>query len=176
VIFLHKSDYIVENQQEIIDVLYKAADDFETSFGHRRLTKSYWMYNIFAISSPDFHMYAIYKEIQTLVRKEVGDQPLWIQAWLNLHRPEDVLSWHTHFSKWHGYVSIDPKKTKTVFRNYEINNEIGNIYFGPGESQHMVEVLEDYDGRRITIGFDVTDNPSEYTATGAQVKLGWIPL
>jgi hypothetical protein len=86
------------------------------------------------------------------------------------------LSWHTHFSRWHGYVSIDPKKTKTVFRNYEINNEIGNIYFGPGESQHAVEILEDYDGERITIGFDVTDNPNEHRSPGVPVSLGWIPL
>ena len=72
-----------------------------------------------------------------------------------------MLNWHDHKFDYHGYVSIDPKSSTTKFRDgrgplYEINNEVGNIYFGPGwERMHKVCVNEQYEGKRITLGFDI---------------------
>jgi hypothetical protein len=44
----------------------------------------------------------------------------------------------------------------TVFEQYSIKNEIGNIYVGPGHRKHKVIVNKPYTGERITLGYDVT--------------------
>ena len=67
-----------------------------------------------------------------------------------------MLNWHSHQWDYHGYISIDPKKTRTVFSDYEIKNEVGNIYIGPGDREHKVIVDENFDTPRITLGFDVS--------------------
>ena len=51
---------------------------------------------------------------------------------------------------------MSQKKTRTVFSDYEIKNEIGNIYIGPGDREHKVIVDENFDTPRITLGFDVS--------------------
>ena len=86
---------------------------------------------------------------------------MWFQSWLNFHKPDQVLDWHDHNWPYHGYISIDPKGTRTVFKDYEVKNEIGNIYIGPGHRRHKVEVDEVYDGPRITLGFDIHTEPSK---------------
>ena len=78
-----------------------------------------------------------------------------MQSWLNYHYPNEVLGWHNHFWDYHGYICIEPKKTTTVFENYQIENEVGHIYIGPGNREHMVVVNEDFKEPRITLGFDV---------------------
>ena len=43
---------------------------------------------------------------------------------------------------------------------YEIKNEVGNIYFGPGwDRKHKVCVNENYSGNRITLGYDIHTQP-----------------
>ena len=74
-------------------------------------------------------------------------------------RPTQVLDWHGHDWPYHGYISVDPKKTDTVFETYRIKNELGNIYIGPGHRMHKVEVIHPFDTPRITLGFDITDEP-----------------
>ena len=69
--------------------------------------------------------------------------------------PGEVLKWHTHEWPIHGYISIRPHKTRTVFEDHKVINEVGNIYIGPGHQYHKVEVDEDFDTPRITIGFDL---------------------
>jgi hypothetical protein len=86
-----------------------------------------------------------------------------MQSWINYHMPQEVLDWHDHAWPFHGYVSIDPKESKTVFEEYKIHNKIGNIYIGPGSRKHKVEVLERFYSPRITLGFDVLDTPSAPT-------------
>ena len=83
-----------------------------------------------------------------------------MQCWLNYHTPDKVLDWHTHEWNYHGYISIDPKDTKTVFDGYEIDNEIGNIYIGPGYRYHKVVTKDNFYEPRITLGFDVCVEPS----------------
>ena len=59
----------------------------------------------------------------------------------------------------HGYISIDPKNTKTIFEDGTvINNKVGNIYIGPCNLKHKVEVNEPYEDERITLGFDVINS------------------
>jgi hypothetical protein len=90
-----------------------------------------------------------------------------MQSWMNQHKQEEVLGWHNHDWDWHGYISIEPKKTNTVFKDFVVENKVGQIYFGEGHKSHKVEVLEPYEGLRTTIGFDITskiDTRSKYVS------------
>ena len=81
---------------------------------------------------------------------------MWMQAWLNYHNHDQVLGWHNHDWDYHGYISIDPKNTVTEFRDYKIENKVGQIYFGLGQREHRVVCLDEFSDTRLTIGFDVS--------------------
>jgi hypothetical protein len=102
----------------------------------------------------------IYQELRNLIRDHLGyKKKLWMQAWINHLRYDeiDVLAWHGHDFPYHGYISIDPKETETVFDEYRIENKVGQIYLGPGHRMHKVESTRPFDGVRTTIGFDIVD-------------------
>jgi hypothetical protein len=151
---LFNFDYIKENQQEIIKDL-KTSQDNLVKYGVFDTTKAYIYYNIFGVSSPSKHLYVIYKKIRDLVRDKFPNEMIWMQSWLNCHDYDEVLGWHNHSSSWHGYISIEPQDTITEFENWTIENECGNIYFGPGKHIHRVVNKSNYSGKRITIGFDI---------------------
>jgi len=127
----------------------------------------YRFYNLFALTSPSPLFWLLLQDIRTVVRTTLNtDEPLWFQCWMNMHKPDQVLNWHDHQFDYHGYVSIDPKDSITKFQDpnrnvkYEIKNEVGNIYFGPGwDRKHKVCVNEDYSGNRITLGYDIHTQP-----------------
>ena len=138
----------------------------------------YRFYNVFNLTSPSTLYCLLYNNIKKIVRNTLGNnQPLWMQCWMNFHKQQEVLKWHDHHFPYHGYVSIDPKNSTTEFKQgslrYNIENVVGNIYFGPGwERMHRVVVNEDYDDSpRITLGFDILTEP---TLPDAQFSL--IPL
>jgi hypothetical protein len=83
------------------------------------------------------------------------EDPLWMQCWLNFHKQDEILDWHNHEWPYHGYISVRPHNTTTVFKNFEIKNKIGNIYIGPGNLEHKVRIDKKFTTPRITIGFDV---------------------
>lgn len=169
---IYRSDVIVKHQDEMIkkiyeshDVLLKLTDRYSmvTGFDSSTFNSTYLYrtYNIFALTGQSELFYELYKDLVTLIKLNVRDKKyLWFQSWLNFHKPDQVLNWHGHAWPYHGYISIDPKKTQTVFKDYVINNDVGNIYFGPGYRMHSVEVLEPYEGNRITLGFDVVFEPA----------------
>jgi hypothetical protein len=78
----------------------------------------------------------------------------------------------------HGFISIEPQDTKTIFYDnyedkesiYHINNKVGNIYIGDGNKWHEVISNNDFDGDRITLGFDVM------TRNSATKNFGFIPI
>jgi hypothetical protein len=153
---LHQSEFIANNLNDIWEDLRVAHNNFQRLFPQESSTWSYSKYNIFALTAPSSTFYQIYKELRTVIRGQLGEtRPLWLEAWLNYHTADQVLDWHHHDFDYHGYIAIDPKKTRTVFENYSIDNKPGQIYFGPGNRLHKVEVLEPYEGVRTTIGFDV---------------------
>ena len=127
----------------------------------------YRFYNLFALTSPSPLFWLLYRDIRTVVRTTLNtDEPLWFQCWMNMHKPDQVLNWHDHKFDYHGYVSIDPKDSITKFHDpntnvrYEIKNEVGNIYFGPGwDRKQKVCVNEYYSGNRITLGYDIHTQP-----------------
>ena len=127
----------------------------------------YRFYNVFNLTSPSPLYWFLFMNIKQVVRNTLGNnQPLWMQCWMNFHKQQEVLKWHDHHFPYHGYVSIDPKNSTTEFKQgslrYNIENVVGNIYFGPGwERMHRVVVNEDYDDSpRITLGFDILTEPT----------------
>lgn len=157
---IYQSNFILENINDIFEDLKIAHNNFKKLFPSESSTWSYDKYNIFALTAPSTAFYNIYKELRSVVRAQLGEtQPLWFQAWINYHTQDQVLDWHHHDLDYHGYISIDPKNTKTIFENYEIENKIGQIYFGPGNRLHKVQVLEPFDGVRTTIGYDIHTIP-----------------
>ena len=148
---------------------------FEDRFGKKAdTTWDYDKYNIFVITCNSLLFYNLYKELRDFIRDYIGDdRPLWIQSWLNYHKSDQVLKKHHHSFTYHGYISIDPKDTTTVFKNFEIKNLPGQVYIGPGgkEYEHSVRVDKPYDGNRITLGFDISPIPNLIT-----LNQGFIPL
>lgn len=157
---VYKSELICKYGGQMITDLYAVHEFFKKSFPEKDSTWSYNLYNIFCATSPSPLWYDLLIELKKYIREFIGhEKPLWMQSWLNFHRPEEVLDWHNHEWPYHGYISIDPKNTETVFDNYKIKNELGNIYIGPGNRMHKVEVIEPFTTPRITLGFDIHEEP-----------------
>ena len=163
---LYKSQVVLDNQRVMISILNNAIP----SLGGIDSTWSYDKYNVFGLTSPTQVFYDLFKELRGFVY-DYTDGDLWIQSWVNYHMPDQVLKWHNHQWPIHGYISIRPHKTKTVFENYEIKNEIGNVYIGPGNRHHEVQVLEPFDTPRITLGFDIT-----HYAHKVNANIGMMPF
>lgn len=164
---LHQCEYISKNQQIFIDQCM----EIQTSLKGTDTTESYRTYNIFSITAGSIYFYNLFRELRDIIRTEIPEGSLWMQAWVNIHAENNVLDWHNHYWPYHGYISIDPKDTETEFDLYTIRNKIGQIYFGPGDRLHRVKVISPYQGKRITIGYDVTNDPVMHTGC-----LGLIPL
>lgn len=160
-IFLETFSLVETNQAKYLEVLEFAREKHNNIFGHYETTKNYGNYNLFAITATDPLMYALFMELRVKVKSALGTRPLWIQAWLNAHSQHEVLQMHNHSWPYHGYISIDPKKTNTVFEDITIENKVGQVYFGKGGNKHRVDVVDCYEGKRITIGFDINDRPGE---------------
>ena len=164
---IYRSSVVVEHQSEMIDRINFAHQQLMKKYGSLN-TDSTWLYktyNIFSLIGPSKLFYELFYDLTNVIKSTIVDKDfLWFQSWLNFHEPNEVLNWHNHHWYYHGYISIDPKKTKTIFKEYEILNQVGNIYIGPGNREHKVQVLRPYEGKRITLGFDVTtneENPSD---------------
>ena len=155
---VYRSDTIVKNYESMLAEIQQGLFIFDQEFVNKDSTWSFKFYNTFSLTAPSLHFHKLLTELKGVIREYAGhDRPLWMQSWINRHMPDQVLDWHDHMWPFHGYISIDPKLSKTVFEDYAINNKIGNIYIGPGNRKHKVEVLETFYTPRITLGFDVTD-------------------
>lgn len=141
-------------------------------------TFGYYLYNIFQLTSGSKVYFDILNDLRTVIFNYLNDNNLstnyvWFQAWLNYHAQDQVLNWHKHYDcACSGYIAVDPKNTTTEFRNFSIENKIGQIYIGPIELEHRVVVNEPYIGERTTIGFDVA--VGEFKP--GPKNLGWMPL
>ena len=177
--------FIKDNKEEFIKNANLAHERFVFNYGktfnEMSSTWFYRYYNLATLTVGCPLYYKFFNELQQIIRKKVkDDRPLWFQSWLNFHSQDEVLKWHNHpHCLLHGYVSIDPKETETEFENYKIKNETGTLYMGKAGLMHRVNVLEPFEGKRITIAFDVIeeknmkDNPSN---NKADVNTGFIPV
>ena len=170
---LYQSDFIKSNHLQFINECGLAFQEISKHINSSNTTWNYYKYNIFSITSSSLLFYKLYQELNYYIRSFVGDdRPLWIQSWLNYHEEEKIpthLHMHSHQEKYHGYISINPQDTTTIFKNgLEINNKVGQIYIGYGRDRsdndywdHYVKVNKPYKGTRITIGFDINTYSNE---------------
>jgi len=150
---IYKSDLIRDNQKEIIyDLELCEQKKFVNDY-----TWDYAKYNIFSLNPNSILLNKLFIELKDIVRDYVKSDTLWLQSWMNYDIKNKFDEWHNHSWPYHGYISIRPHNTTTVFEDYEIKNEIGNIYIGQGYRKHYVRVNEEFDTPRITLGFDVKD-------------------
>ena len=162
---VHESQLVVDNHEQFIADCHLIHDKFKREYPDRDSTWAYGRYNVFSLASPMPLWYDLYSDLSYVIRGYITShsldthKPLWIQSWLNFHKSAEVLEWHNHDWPYHGYISINPCKTTTVFEGYKIENKIGGIYIGPGDRKHKVRVDEEFDSTRITLGFDITDQP-----------------
>ena len=154
---IYKSEVVLNNHSELCLDCEWLNRTIVGKFGEA--TRAHAEYNVFAVATPKKLWAELYSELRSFILDFLGtESPLCYQSWLNYHPEksvEQVLGWHTHTIPWHGYISIDPQNSITEFEDgLEIENEIGNVYIGPGNKRHRVKVLS-YRSPRITIGFDV---------------------
>jgi hypothetical protein len=162
---LYHTKLIEDNYEEFLNVTEMVYQKLKSEFSSDT-TWNYDKYNLFVESSTSVLYYYLYRDlchcIRDFNRKMGGDDtnPIWMESWLNFHSNEDIksLDWHGHEWDFHGYVSVDPKNTITVFKDFAVENKTGLIYLGTcgEEMKHRVHVNEPYDGNRITIAFDCT--------------------
>jgi len=171
---LYQSQLIKDNYQSFINNCKLSYNYLKKEYG-KDSTWNFDKYNIFILTSSSLLFYNLYKELNYCVRDFIGNsKPLWIQSWLNYHEGKEVeqkLQSHGHPWDYHGYISIEPQNTTTIFhKGYEIQNKIGQIYIGKGNGQnnenpdltHYVKINQPYNGVRITIGFDIATTPNKF--------------
>lgn len=179
---LYQSKYILQHQDKFIEYALLAHKRLKFYFPDANSTWFYRYYNLVPFTFGSLEYYEFYKNIKKVIRNYTNtNKPLWFQMWLNFHKQQEILERHSHNDSFcHGYISIDPKCTRTVFDNYTINNRAGLLYIGPSERFHHVEALESYNDTRITIGFDVLDVKNvqdSYSKHGSiNVNVGLLPV
>ena len=152
---LYHSPFVLQHQQEFINHSKFAYNLYCNIHKNKESTWGYLNYNIFGLAVGSPHYFTLFQQVTAACRDwHQKDEPMWLQAWINYHTPEQVLKWHNHYDcTLHGYVSIDPKNTSTRFEKFSIKNVTGNIYVGAPLLHHEVIVHEDFDTPRITLAF-----------------------
>ena len=151
--------YIKNNIKHFKKYADLAYERFKFSYGNESSTAFYKYYNCVSLLVGSPHYYKMFQDIFKIIRKYSNSKkPLWFQCWLNYQKENNVLEWHNHpDALFHGYISIDPKNTETVFENYVVKNKIGSVYIGPSLNKHKVVNKKSYTDYRVTIAFDVID-------------------
>jgi hypothetical protein len=178
---LYSSELVKENHEVFYSECFMAKDRFDRGFPNLSSTWTYRYYNMFSLTAGSIVFYELLKQLKYVIRDFMQtDEPLWFQSWLNFHNQGEVLQWHDHQDcSCHGFLSIEPRETKTVFEGYEVVNEVGKIYIGQANKFHKVDVLKDFDQPRITVAFDVlreTDFKQLYFKFGNDINLSLFPL
>jgi|688.fasta_scaffold584063_2 hypothetical protein len=159
---IYNSSVIVDHYEELLSIASVAHQRCLENLNVDNTTSAYNRYNSFTLFGCDKHYYNLYKDLIYVIKDFVPKtECMWFESWINWWTPKEVLGWHDHLFKYHGYISIDPKSTFTKFRKYSIENKIGNIYIGPGFREHRVIVDTKYDGPRLTMGFDINVEPTK---------------
>ena len=186
---IFKHEPLINNQHYFINDIKTARQFLRTELKTDNLTWIYQRYNIFSILAGSHYYWNLFKDLGVCIQKHILEtlkqelpKNMWIQSWLNFHTKDELLKRHNHADNgngyMHGFISIEPQDTKTMFyENYEdkepiyhIDNKIGNIYIGDGNKWHEVVSNNDFDGDRITLGFDVM------TRNSPTNHFGFIPI
>lgn len=178
---LHQSSYITNNIEGILEDIKIGYIIHQEFFPKEDTTWTYPKYNTFSLLAPSSHFWNIFQELKNLILTNIPEnKELWLQSWINYHDQQELLDWHHHEFPYHGYINLNCEKTETIFESYTIKNKVGQIYFGPGKNKHKVVALENFNNKRITIGFDVHTIPTNSLYRTYNEKpfynLGFIPL
>jgi len=166
---------LIKEHNAFVDDIKIAHHYLKEQFKTDDLTWMYKKYNIFSTLAGSYHYWNLFKDLGYCIKSHLTENlnyeklpsHMWIQAWLNWHTKEQLLKRHNHaddgVGNMHGFISIEPQNTKTVFFEnfedkesiYHIDNKIGYIYIGDGSKWHEVIKNDDFFGERITIGFDI---------------------
>jgi len=162
---VYKSSTILQNTDRLLNSCELIRDDLVEYLGmtkgDKTTTWKHAEYNFFSHAMYIDSMFIKVWEDLIEVIKQCSPKEAkyaWIQSWLNYDSKDTVennLSHHAHNCPIHGYIAIHPQSTKTVFDEWEIENEVGNIYCGLGKWKHHVENTGEYSEPRVTIGYDV---------------------
>ena len=167
---IYKSKTVLENHSEFVFECVKLNKEIRENYSvgdGYSTTWEYGRYNIFNLRRGNKLFDALREELVDIIKENcVGVGECWVQSWLNFDTYDTVeknLLLHDHQLPVHGYISVDPKNTKTNFpyAGFEVVNEVGKIYIGPGRAEetekwkHEVINTSKYGGTRITIAFDV---------------------
>ena len=185
---LHKSQYIIDNA----DTLSKYVDDIMLVYGEQfssndantddiqryRNTKQdstslYNEYNALLLLRNSKEWNTVFDELLSLIKGFYtgSSSSLYLKCWINYHNEKSVLNWHNHSSLFHGYMSIRPNNTITQFETVNIENQVGNIYIGPGGAKHRVLTVDKFDQPRITLAFDVNESLTDLNNPFIQVPI-----
>jgi hypothetical protein len=191
---IYKSSVILENKDLMdahLEVLHRGLLKHLGRLEDPEGVDTTWLngrYNFFAASQFQHPVFMLlWEEVVDVIRQCTPPEVkyVWVQSWLNYDTQDTVevtLKPHTHSTSMQGYISISPGKTKTVFEDWEIVNEVGNIFMGQGKWIHHVENTGKYDAPRTTIGLDVIfgDDPGEGWDAESYIRepwhYNWIPL
>lgn len=162
-------DYIQDNIDEITNetILIHSKIKSLLHMEENNITWEYCRFNFFTMVGGSQHYYNIYKVIKDNIigyfdRIKFKPDQMWFQSWINVHLYDEVLKAHDHTLEYHGYFSIDPKDSDTIFIDennnelYRVKNKIGRIYIGPTRRRHYVQNNAPYDDHRVTIAFDIS--------------------
>jgi len=186
---IFKYEPLINNQNYFINDIKTGRQFLMKELKTDDLTWMYEKYNIFSILSGSHYFWNLFKNLGVCIQKHILEtlqqelpKNMWVQSWLNFHTKDQLLKKHNHADNgkgfMHGFISIEPQNTKTIFYDnyedkesiYHINNKVGNIYIGDGNKWHEVISNNDFDGDRITLGFDVM------TRNSATKNFGFIPI
>jgi hypothetical protein len=173
---IYQSTVIKNHHKKIISEINLSYDKFVKNLNNKDInTLAYSVHknennsfvsgisNVFSLMSPSILFHDLYTELRDIIKDYLGEnKKLYLDCWLNYfhYDTEKILCWHSHASSYHGYISLDPQNSITDFGDYQINNEIGQIYIGLGNQKHRVLCEKKHETPRITIGFDVEDKNS----------------
>jgi len=111
-----------------------------------------------------------YREYMRLTDRPA--HPYTVNMWANLWREGESLTWHGHDFDVHGYICIHAQPSTTLFRSpydgavHPNENVDGMLYLFSDEDSpercvwpHQISAWE-HEGRRLTLGFDISLNPA----------------
>jgi len=181
---LKNLSYVKDNKEEFVRGAHLAHERFMFTYGKPfNQMSSTWFYRYYNLTTLTVGLplyYKLFVDLQKIIREYVdNDDPLWYQCWLNFHDENEVLKRHHHPDcLFHGYISIDPKDSETEFEDYTITNKTGNLYIGEAGIMHQVNVLSPFEGKRITIAFDIEDekNLKKHMRDIVDVNTGFMPV
>ena len=130
---IYQSEVINKHPSHFVKNSIIAHNSLLKKYNIKDSTWEHSQYNFFSLTSSNLLFFELYKELRNFIKDYIGDnRPLWFQSWLNFHPNNTVekeLSFHSHQYPHHGYISIDPQNTTTIFKNgLKIKNKPGQIY------------------------------------------------